>query len=53
MFKVGSDEVVKGLDQGVQRMQVGERSMVTMTPAFGFGGVGGQGMKKKTTVSIL
>jgi FKBP-type peptidyl-prolyl cis-trans isomerase len=40
MFKVGSDEVVKGLDQGVQRMQVGERSMVTMTPAFGFGGVG-------------
>jgi hypothetical protein len=40
MFEVGSDEVVKGLDQGVQRMRVGERAMITMTPAFGFGEVG-------------
>ena len=40
MFEVGSGDVVKGLDQGVQRMQVGERAMVTMTPAFGFGEVG-------------
>ena len=49
MFEVGSDEVVKGLDQGVQRMRVGERAMITMTPAFGFGEVGTpNGSRKKS-----
>ena len=49
MFEVGSDEVVKGLDQGVQRMQVGERATVTMTPAFGFGEVGTPSRKSKNS----
>ena len=49
MFKVGSDEVVRGLDQGVQRMQVGERATVTMTPAFGFGEVGTPSRKSENS----
>ena len=33
-FKVGGNEVVKGLDEGITRMSVGERAMITMTPSY-------------------
>ena len=36
-FRVGSGEVVVGLEQGVVGMQVGEKRILTIPPAEGFG----------------
>lgn len=42
VFRVGKQEVMKGLDEAVKSMRVGERSRFTMTPQYGYGEEGKQ-----------
>ncbi len=39
-FTLGKGEVVKGLDEGVAKMRVGERSTLTISPDYGYGDEG-------------
>eukprot|EP01122_Echinamoeba_exundans_P009215 TRINITY_DN3206_c0_g2_i1.p2 TRINITY_DN3206_c0_g2~~TRINITY_DN3206_c0_g2_i1.p2 ORF type:complete len:112 (+),score=25.04 TRINITY_DN3206_c0_g2_i1:26-361(+) len=36
-FQIGKGKVIKGWDQGVLTMQVGESARLTLTPDFGYG----------------
>jgi len=42
-FQIGVGQVIKGWDEGVQQMSVGQRAKLTCTPDFAYGpsGVGG------------
>ncbi|VDD90431.1 unnamed protein product [Enterobius vermicularis] len=39
-FKIGKGEVIKGWDEGVARMSVGQRAKLTITPDLGYGSRG-------------
>ncbi|XP_071483186.1 peptidyl-prolyl cis-trans isomerase FKBP1A-like [Diadema setosum] len=39
-FKIGHGEVIKGWDVGVAQMSLGERSILTCSPDFGYGSHG-------------
>ncbi|CAP25087.1 Protein CBR-FKB-2 [Caenorhabditis briggsae] len=39
-FKIGKGEVIKGWDQGVAQMSVGEKSKLTISPDLGYGARG-------------
>jgi FKBP-type peptidyl-prolyl cis-trans isomerase len=39
-FTLGAGEVIKGWDQGIVGMKVGERCTLTSTPDFGYGAKG-------------
>ena len=41
IFKIGLGMVIKGWDEGVMKMSLGEKSVLTMTPDFGYGERGG------------
>eukprot|EP01079_Euglenida_sp_SAG-EU17-18_P010897 gene10897-1980_t len=43
-FTIGVGQVIKGWDEGVMRMSVGERSMITIQPAWGYGARGAGGV---------
>ena len=36
-FTLGKGEVIKGLDEGIAQMTVGERSTLTITPDYAYG----------------
>jgi FKBP-type peptidyl-prolyl cis-trans isomerase len=36
-FKIGKGEVIKGWDEGIATMLVGEKSILTVQPHFGYG----------------
>lgn len=42
-FKIGCGQVIKGWDEGVAKMSVGQRAKLTISPDYGYGanGVGG------------
>merc|ERR1712071_201683 len=42
-FQIGVGQVIKGWDEGVLEMKIGEKSLLTITPEFGYGerGAGG------------
>ncbi|KAJ1373354.1 Peptidyl-prolyl cis-trans isomerase fkbp1a [Parelaphostrongylus tenuis] len=39
-FKIGKGEVIKGWDQGVAQMSVGQRAKLTISPDLGYGSSG-------------
>ncbi|CAH3109801.1 unnamed protein product [Pocillopora meandrina] len=39
-FKIGAGEVIRGWDEGVAQMCVGQRAKLTCSPDFGYGGRG-------------
>ena len=39
-FTLGKGEVIKGWDEGIAKMSVGERSSLTITPDYGYGDEG-------------
>ena len=43
-FKIGKSEVIKGWDQGVAQMCVGERAILTCSPDFAYGSRGHPGV---------
>lgn len=43
-FKIGREEVIKGWDQGVAQMCVGERARLTCSPDFAYGSRGHPGV---------
>lgn len=43
-FKIGKGEVIKGWDQGVAKMCVGERARLTCSPDFAYGSRGHPGV---------
>lgn len=36
-FKLGAGEVIRGWDEGVAKMSLGEKSMLTLTPDYAYG----------------
>jgi FKBP-type peptidyl-prolyl cis-trans isomerase len=43
-FRLGAGEVIRGWDEGVAKMSLGERSKLTITPDFGYGARGAGGV---------
>ncbi|KYN38951.1 hypothetical protein ALC56_06646 [Trachymyrmex septentrionalis] len=43
-FKIGKGEVIKGWDQGVSQMCVGQRAKLTCSPDFAYGSRGHPGI---------
>jgi len=43
-FKIGKGEVIKGWDQGVAQMSVGQRANLTCSPDFAYGSRGHPGV---------
>jgi len=39
-FKIGKGEVIKGWDEGVAKMSVGQRAKLTISPDMGYGSKG-------------
>lgn len=39
-FKIGCGQVIKGWDEGVAQMSIGERATLTCTPDYGYGASG-------------
>ena len=43
-FKIGMGQVIKGWDEGVAKMSVGERSKLTCSPDYAYGAAGAGGV---------
>ena len=43
-FRLGMGEVIRGWDDGVVQMSVGQRAKLTVTPDFGYGSKGAGGV---------
>mmetsp|Transcript_20900 Transcript_20900/g.53014 ORF Transcript_20900/g.53014 Transcript_20900/m.53014 type:complete len:110 (+) Transcript_20900:1162-1491(+) len=43
-FSIGMGQVIKGWDEGVIQMSLGEKAMLEMTPDFGYGSQGAGGV---------
>jgi len=43
-FKIGQGQVIKGWDEGVAQMSVGERATLQITPDYGYGKQGAGGV---------
>ncbi|VDK31866.1 unnamed protein product [Taenia asiatica] len=43
-FKLGVGQVIKGWDEGVAKMSLGERSKLTISPDYGYGSTGAAGV---------
>lgn len=39
-FKIGVGQVIRGWDEGVAQMSIGQRAKLSITPDFGYGKVG-------------
>lgn len=44
VFKIGVGQVIKGWDEGVIQMSIGERAKLTITPDYGYGAAGAGGV---------
>ena len=43
-FRLGMGEVIRGWDEGVVQMSVGQRAKLTVSPDFGYGSKGAGGV---------
>jgi FK506-binding protein 1 len=43
-FRIGQGEVIKGWDEGVAQMSVGQKANLTCTPDYGYGAKGAGGV---------
>lgn len=43
-FRIGKQEVIKGWDQGVAQMSVGQRAKLICSPDYGYGALGHPGV---------
>jgi len=43
-FKIGKGEVIRGWDEGVAKMSVGQRAKLTISPDMGYGASGAGGV---------
>ncbi|KAK3607655.1 hypothetical protein CHS0354_010643 [Potamilus streckersoni] len=43
-FKIGVGQVIRGWDEGVMTMKIGEQAKLTITPDFGYGDKGVSGV---------
>ncbi|KAL3867857.1 hypothetical protein ACJMK2_040703 [Sinanodonta woodiana] len=43
-FKIGVGQVIKGWDEGVMTMKIGERAKLTISPDYGYGTTGVSGV---------
>ena len=43
-FVIGVGQVIRGWDEGVMKMSLGERAKLTITPDFGYGAQGAGGV---------
>jgi len=43
-FRIGEGQVIKGWDEGVAQMSVGQRANLTCTPDYGYGSKGAGGV---------
>ncbi|XP_065890751.1 peptidyl-prolyl cis-trans isomerase FKBP1A-like [Dysidea avara] len=43
-FKIGMGQVIKGWDEGVMQMSIGERAKLTCSPDYGYGSSGAGGV---------
>lgn len=43
-FTIGVGQVIRGWDEGVMKMSVGERAVLEITPDFGYGSQGAGGV---------
>lgn len=52
-FKLGSEQVVPGLDEGVGQLSIGERAKITMPPSKAYGSKGFPGLVPPNTSLIF
>ncbi|XP_015437816.1 PREDICTED: peptidyl-prolyl cis-trans isomerase FKBP1A [Dufourea novaeangliae] len=52
-FKIGKGEVIKGWEQGIAQMSVGERSKLTCSPDYAYGSRGHPGVIPPNAVLIF
>ena len=51
-FRIGAEQVIKGIDNGVSQLSVGERAKIIIPPALGFGEFGLPGLVPPNAVLI-
>uniref|UniRef100_A0A1B6L1M3 peptidylprolyl isomerase n=1 Tax=Graphocephala atropunctata TaxID=36148 RepID=A0A1B6L1M3_9HEMI len=52
-FRIGKGEVIKGWDQGVAQMSVGQRAKLTCSPDYAYGSTGHPGIIPPNAVLIF
>lgn len=52
-FKLGAGQVIKGWDEGVKKMRVGQRAKLTCSPDYGYGGRGVSGVIPPNAVLVF
>lgn len=52
-FKIGVGQVIKGWDAGVAEMKIGERSILTIQPDYGYGARGIPGVIPQNAVLVF
>ncbi|PVD22715.1 hypothetical protein C0Q70_15971 [Pomacea canaliculata] len=52
-FRIGEGEVIRGWDEGVMAMKVGERATLRITPDYGYGARGAGGVYPLTKHVVL
>ncbi|PYH87510.1 peptidyl-prolyl cis-trans isomerase [Aspergillus ellipticus CBS 707.79] len=50
---IGTGRVIKGWDEGVPQMSVGEKAILTITPDFGYGNQGFPGLIPANSTLVL
>jgi len=52
-FKMGLGQVIKGWDEGVAQMSIGQRAVLTCSPDYGYGAQGYAGLIPPNSVLIF
>lgn len=52
-FRLGAGEVIKGWDEGIQKLRVGDRAILYIPPALGYGALGQRGIPPNATLIFI